>query len=63
MPHHAHDVGLPSFFVDRIAHGLAVDGQALILLSVVGIPPLQRLVERTWLNAICPALILNYMIL
>jgi|GEM_PF-3089152 len=51
MSNHAHDVGLPPFFVDRIAHGLAIDGKALILLSVVGIPALQRALECIWINA------------
>jgi hypothetical protein len=32
-------MGLPSFLVDRIAHGLAINGEALILLPIVGIPP------------------------
>ena len=51
MPHHAHDMGLPSFFVDRIAHGLAINGEALILLPIVGIPPGKRVVERNGIGA------------
>ena len=45
MPHHTHDMGLPSFLIDRIAHGFAVDGEPLILLSIVGIPPGKCAVE------------------
>ena len=45
MPHPAQDRRLPTFVVDRIAQGFAINGETLILLPVVGIPPRQRAVE------------------
>jgi len=41
----AHDVGLMALVVDGVAHGLAVDGQAFILLGVDRVPALQSPVE------------------
>ena len=51
MSYHAHDMCLPSFFVDCVAHGLAVDGEALILPAVVGIPAGKCAVERNGIDA------------
>jgi hypothetical protein len=41
MPDHAHDVRLPPLLVDCVAHGLAVDGKALVCPPKGRIPLLQ----------------------
>ena len=51
MPDGAHDVSLLALFVDGVAHGLAIDSQALVLLAVGRIPLLQRSVEQNRINA------------
>ncbi len=45
MPEDAHDVGLLALGVDRVAHGFAINGQAVVLFAMDGIPPLQGRVE------------------
>ena len=45
MPHGTHDVSLLSLLVDGVAHGLAIDGQTLVLLTEGRIPLLQGEVE------------------
>ena len=45
MTDHAHDVGLISLFINGIAHGLAVYGQALILLAIGVVPALKGTVQ------------------
>lgn len=51
MPQGAHDVGLLPVFVDGVAQGLAIDGQALVFLAEGRIPLLQRTVEQRRINA------------
>ena len=46
MPDHAHDVCLLPVFVVGMTHGLAVDRQTGIVLSVGLVPSLTRLVDR-----------------
>ena len=50
MADDTHDVGLPSLFVDGVAHGIAVDREALVSLSVIGITALERTVECVGIN-------------
>ena len=46
MADDTHDVRLPSIRIDGIAHGLAVNRQTLVGLPVIGVPALERTVER-----------------
>lgn len=45
MAHDTHDVGLTALGINGIAHGLAVDGEAFVGLTIDFIPALQCLVE------------------
>ena len=45
MTYHAHDMGLMPFFINGIAHGLAVYGQRLILLTISLVPTLKGAVQ------------------
>ena len=51
MSYGTHDVGLTARFIDGIAHGLAVDGEAFVGLAVDGIPALQGAVEVLGVDA------------
>ena len=51
MTDHAHDVGLISFFINSIAHGLAVYGQTLILFAIGLIPALKSAVQMHRVHA------------
>lgn len=51
MPDHAHDVRLLPVLVLGIAHGLAVDRQTGVVLSIGFVPLLTRLVERHGIDA------------
>jgi hypothetical protein len=41
MPDNAHDMDLITVFIDGVAHGFAVNGQAFVLLAIVLVPALQ----------------------
>ena len=43
----AHDMGLMTFIIDRVAHGLAVYGEALVFLSIDVVPALRALSSWT----------------
>jgi len=51
MTDHAYDVSLKTFFINGIAHGLAVDGQTLILLAIGLVPTLEGAVQMHGVNA------------
>ena len=51
MANHAHDVGLMPLFIQGIAHGLAVYGQTLIVLTVGVVPLLKGAVQMHRVNA------------
>jgi len=51
MTDNAHNVGLMTFFINGIAHGLAVYGQTLIPLAVGLIPALKGAVQMHRVNA------------
>ena len=51
MTDHAHDVGLKTFFINGISHGLAVYGQTLILLAIGLVPALKGAVQMRRINA------------
>ena len=51
MTDYTHDVDLKTFFINGIAHGLAVDGQTLILLAIGLVPVLKRAVQVHRVNA------------
>lgn len=51
MSDNAHDVGLATFIVDGVAHGFAIDGQALVVSGVNAVPFLQSLVEAYRIDA------------
>ena len=51
MPQGAHAVGLLPGFVDGVAQGLAIAGQALVFPTDGRIPLLQRTVEQRRINA------------
>ena len=50
MPDGAHDVRLVSVVIEGIAHGLAIDREALVLLAEGPIPLLQGTVEQGWID-------------
>lgn len=50
MPHSAHDVGLMSFVINGVAHGLAINSNALVLGGKGGVPLLQRAIEHRRIN-------------
>lgn len=41
MPDNAHNMNLITVFIDGVAHGFAVNGQAFVLLAIVLVPALQ----------------------
>ena len=45
MADNAHDVGLIALIVNGVAHGFAIDGQALVAAGVDAVPFLQGVVE------------------
>ena len=45
MTDDAHDVGLVPLLIDGVAHGLAVNGETFVLLTIEFIPALQGAVE------------------
>lgn len=51
MPDNAHDVDLITLFIDGVAHGFAVNGQAFVLLAIVLVPALQSAVEVIGIDA------------
>lgn len=51
MPDNAHDVDLIALFVDGVAHGFAVNGQAFVLLAIVLVPALQCAIEVIGIDA------------
>ena len=51
MPHGTHDVGLMAFGIDGVAHGLAIDGQALVNGRESLVPLLQRTVKHGRIHA------------
>ena len=51
MADHTHDVGLMTFFIYGIAHGLAVYGQAFILGAIGLVPTLKGEVQMLRVNA------------
>jgi hypothetical protein len=48
---HPHDVGLMSLFVEGVAHGFTVDGEAFIGLAIGCIPTLQGAIESLGVDA------------
>ncbi len=51
MPDNAHDVDLIAVFIDGVAHGFAVNGQAFVLLTIELIPALQRAIKVLGIDA------------
>ena len=51
MTDDAEDMGLTTLVVDRVAHGLAVDSQALVGRRILRVPGVQCPVEQRWVNA------------
>jgi len=51
MSDNAHDVGLIALIVDGVAHGFAIDGQALVVAGVDAVPFLQGAVQTHRINA------------
>ena len=51
MAHDAHDVGLISLFIDGVAHGFAVNGEAFVLFPIELVPALQGAVEVKGIDA------------
>lgn len=47
----AHDKGLPALLIDGVAHGLAVDSQAVILRRISVIPALKSEIQVLRSNA------------
>jgi len=45
MPDSTHDVGLPSRFINGIAHGFAVNCQAFVGCTILAIPMLESLIQ------------------
>jgi hypothetical protein len=45
MPDSTHDVGLPSRFINGIAHGFAVNCQAFVSCTILAIPMLESLIQ------------------
>ena len=45
MTNGTHDVGLTALIVDRIAHGLAIDGKTFVRCSVCLVPSLQGTIQ------------------
>jgi len=51
MPHNAHDMSLIALIVDGIAHGLAINSQTGIVLSIGVVPALQGPVQKHGVHA------------
>jgi hypothetical protein len=51
MADDAENMGLMSLIIDGVAHGLAVDGQTFVLLSIGLVPTLQGLVQLYGIDA------------
>jgi len=51
MPDNAHDVDLIALFINGVAHGLAVNGQAFVLLAIALVPSLQDAIEVFGIDA------------
>ena len=51
MPDNAHDVDLIALFINGVAHGFAVNGQAFVLLAIALIPALQGVIEVLGIDA------------
>jgi len=51
MADSAHEVGLMALIVDGVAHGFAIDGQALVAAGVDAVPFLQGAVETDRIDA------------
>lgn len=51
MPDNAHDVDLIALFIDGVAHGFAVNGQAFVLLAIALVPALQGAIEVVGIDA------------
>jgi len=47
----AHDMGLMAGVIDGVAHGLAVQGEAFVVLPVGAVPALQCAVEMGGIDA------------
>ncbi len=45
MADDVHNMDLAAFFIDGVAHGLAIDGQAFIFFGELRIPALQGAIE------------------
>ena len=50
MAYSAHDVGLMPFVIHGVAHGFAVNSNALVLGRKSGVPLLQCTIEHGWIN-------------
>lgn len=51
MADNAHDMGLMALIIDGVAHGFAIDGQALVAAGVDAVPFLQGSVEMDRIDA------------
>ena len=47
----AHDMGLIPLLIDSVAHGLAINSEAFVFLSIDLVPALQSAVEVSWIDA------------
>jgi len=47
----AHDMGLMTFIIDGVAHGLAIYGEAFVVLPIGSVPALQCPVEIDGIDA------------
>lgn len=51
MTDDAHDMGLMTFIIDGVAHGLAVYGEAFVVLPIGSVPALKCAVEMHGIDA------------
>ena len=51
MADDTHDVSLPSVCINGVAHGLAVNREALVGLPIIGVPALERTIECVGIHA------------
>lgn len=51
VPDNPHDMDLIAVFIDGVAHGLAVNGQAFVLLAIDLVPTLQGAIDVFGINA------------
>ena len=51
MTDDAHDMGLMTFIIDGVAHSLAVQGEAFVILPIGSVPALQCAVEMHGIDA------------